>query len=317
MKKECAFGSSLAKSIPSWTMLPSLSHSLSVIECGTPHPYDWEHSLKAHYAVYLFTCICGILLGLTSAQSNPIDHSVLNSLLARHVNAEGWVDYAGLREERPALESYLDTLRNVNAAKLPSDRARLAFWINAYNAFTLNDVLEYLDGKTDSVKKVNGFFDTHRHSIAGESLTLDEIERRGRDLHDPRIHFAINCASASCPKLQPFVYTAAELDAQLNLATSGFFADPGRGLRLRRDDSTVFLSPILKWYAGDFTGATSGTGQFLSRARAAISGDNVMEFVIHHVTQEVASYLRQKRPTVKYLDYDWTLNSQKLHPKGR
>ena len=227
------------------------------------------------------------------------------------------MDYVGLRQERPTLQTYLDALRNVDVAKLPSDGARLAFWIDAYNAFTLNDVLEYVDGKTDSVKKVNGFFDKNKHPIAGESLNLDEIERHGRNLRDPRIHFAINCASASCPKLQPFAYTAAELDRQLNQVTSEFFADSIRGLRLQRNENTVLLSPILKWYAGDFNGATTATGQFLSLARAAISGDNVIEFVVSHVDQDAASYLRQKRPTVKYMDYDWTLNSQKLHPQGQ
>ena len=142
-------------------------------------------------------------------------------------------------------------------------------------------------------------------------------ERRGRNLHDPRIHFAVNCASASCPKLQPFAYTAAELDHQLDRVTRDFFGDSGRGLRLERNKNTIFLSPILKWYAGDFNGATTATGQFLSYARAAVSGDNVLDFVLGHVSQDVATYIHQKRPTVKYLDYNWTLNSQKLHSHGQ
>ena len=262
----------------------------------------------------LVICICLFSLGKANGQINQVDQSVLSNILSRHVNAGGWVDYAGLRQDRPALQSYLDTLRIVDVAKLPSDAARLAFWINAYNAFTLNDVLEYVDGQTDSVKKVNGFFDRNKHPIAGESLTLDEIEKHGRDMHDPRIHFAVNCASASCPKLRPFAYTAAELDHQLDQGTQEFFTDSGRGLRLQSNDNTVFLSPILKWYAGDFTGATSTAGQLLSRARASVSGDNVTEFVAHHVSMDVATYIRDRRPTVKYMDYDWTLNSQKAHP---
>ena len=142
-------------------------------------------------------------------------------------------------------------------------------------------------------------------------------ERRGRNLHDPRIHFAVNCASASCPKLQPFAYTAAELDHQLDRVTRDFFGDSGRGLRLERNENTIFLSPILKWNAGDFNGATTATGQFLSYARAAVSGNNVLDFVLGYVSQDVATYIHQKRPTVKYLDYNWTLNSQKLHSHGQ
>ena len=193
----------------------------------------------------------------------------------------------------------------------------MAFWIDAYNAFTLNDVLEYLNGKTDSVKRGDGLFDKNTHSVAGESLTFDEIGRRGRNLHDPRIHFAANCTSAICPKFQPFAYTAAELDHQLDQVTWEFFGDSGRGLRLDLSENTVVLSPILKWYAGDFNGATTATGQFLSYARAAISRDNVLDFVLGHVSQDVATFIRQKRPTVKYLDYDWTLNSQQLHSHGQ
>lgn len=270
------------------------------------------------YAIFLLVLGASVYSPIYShAQVSQPDHRALTNILSRHVSAAGWVDYAGLRQERSALESYLASLRDTDPAKLPSDAARLAFWINAYNAFTLNDVLDSVDGKTDSVKKVDGFFDKKKHAVARGWLTLDEIERHGREMRDPRIHFAINCASASCPRLQPFAYTAAELNQQLDRATGEFFGDPGRGLRLERNDNVVFLSPILKWYAGDFSGATSAAGEFLSRARAALSGDNIIEFVISHVSDEQKSYMQQRRPTVKYLDYDWTLNSQKLHPSAK
>lgn len=261
-------------------------------------------------------CLWALWQTTAVAQVVQVDHSALSTILARHVNDKGWVDYAGLRRDHVALHAYLETLRTVDPAKLPSDAERLAFWINAYNAFTLNDVLEYVDGQTDSVKKVDGFFDKNKHIVGGRSLTLDEIERQGRDMRDPRIHFAINCASASCPRLRTSAYTAAELDRQLEQATTEFFGDSTRGLRLDLRSNAVFLSPILKWYAGDFNGATSRAGQLLSRARAAISGDNVIEFVVGHTKEDTAAYIRTKHPTVRYLDYDWTLNSQNLHQPG-
>lgn len=267
----------------------------------------------------LYAMVLAILLGTAAtaasdAQVNQVDQGALTRLLSRHVNGAGWVDYVGLRRDRASLQEYLDTLRNVEVGRLPSDAARLSFWINAYNAFTLNDVLEYVDGKTDSVKKVDGFFDKNKHAVAGESLTLDEIEGHARSFHDPRVHFAINCASASCPKLQPFAFTAAELNQQLNLAAGEFLADPRRGLRLDRNSNTIFLSPIFLWYAGDFSGASSTAGQWLSRARAAISGDNLLKFVQDHAAPAIGTYIRTKNPTVKYVTYDWTVNSQKLHP---
>lgn len=252
--------------------------------------------------------------GGVSAQASEVDQSPLTAVLSRHVNAQGWVDYVGLRRDQPALEAYLGTLRNVNVGTLPSNAARLAFWIDAYNAFTLNDVLEYVDGKTDSVKKVDGFFDKHKHPVAGQLLTLDEIEKQARSFHDPRVHFAVNCASASCPKLQAFAFTASGLDQQLNQAAAEFLSDPRRGLRLEQKDNTIYLSPIFEWYAGDFTGATSKAGALLSWASAAVSGGNVLKFVEEHSTSDVAAHIRKAGPGVKYVTYDWTLNSQTLHP---
>lgn len=254
--------------------------------------------------------------GNATAQASSVDQGSLTILLSKYVNAHGWVDYAGLRRDQPVLKAYLATLRNVNVSKMPSNAARLAFWIDAYNAFTLNDVLVYVDGKTDSVKKVDGFFDKHKHAVAGESLTLDEIEKQARSFHDPRVHFAINCASASCPRLQRFAFVTSHLNQQLNQAAAGFLADPRRGLRLQRTDNTIYLSPIFEWYAGDFTGATSTAGQLFSLASAAFSGENVLKFVEEHSAPDVAAYIRERHPTVKYMTYDWTLNSQKLHPSS-
>jgi hypothetical protein len=272
-----------------------------------------EFRLKRIHMALLGLCFLCLPLRGRSAQPHRTSESPLTPILARNVNSAGWVDYVGLRRNRPALKGFLESLRNVDVAKLPSDAARLTFWINAYNAVILDDVLEYVDGKTDSVKKVDGFFDKHKHAVATQQMTLDAIERRGREMHDPRIHFVINCASASCPKLSPFAYTADDLDRELNQAALQFFSDPVRGLRLDRSKNTIVLSPILKWYAGDFNGATSAGSQLLYYARAAISGEDILNFVEHHANQDVADYIQKNHPTVSYLEYDWTLNSQQIH----
>jgi hypothetical protein len=158
------------------------------------------------------------------------DHQPLDALLAQYVDKEGWVDYAGLKNERAKLDQYLATLASAKPQDFPNETERLAFWINSYNAFTLADVLDDVYGKAKSVKDVKGFFDQKKHQIASQQLTLDEIEKRGRDLNDPRIHFAVNCASASCPKLQQFAYTGTQLDYQLTKAAREFLGDSGRGM---------------------------------------------------------------------------------------
>ncbi|MBS1867838.1 MAG: DUF547 domain-containing protein, partial [Acidobacteria bacterium] len=137
----------------------------------------------------------------------------------------------------------------------------------------------------------------------------DAIEKHGRDLHDPRIHFAIVCASASCPKLQRFAYTREKLEGQLAEDARGFLADPKRGLRYDAARNDLFLSPILKWYAGDFTGQSS----FWARAKATVSGSELLEFVARYAPAEVAAAIKAHPPAVHYFDYGWSLNSLDTH----
>src|SRR5260370_9108568 len=108
---------------PSWTTSSSLSYSLYVTDHETPHLSHWEDRLKALYATFLVTLVCAFSLAKASAQTDQVDQSTLSKLLSRHVNAGGWVDYSGLREDRTVLQSYLDTLRNADVAKLPPDAA--------------------------------------------------------------------------------------------------------------------------------------------------------------------------------------------------
>jgi hypothetical protein len=250
----------------------------------------------------------------TQAATNPtpmaFDHQSLGTLLAAHVNEQGWVDYPGLQKERARLDQYLTALATANPPSFPNDAERLAFWINAYNAFTLADVLDDVYGKAKSVQDVKGFFNRKKHRIAGAELTLDEIEKRGRDLQDPRIHFAVNCASTSCPKLQRFVFTGAELESQLQKIAREFLGDMTRGMNYDPNRNQVALSSIFKWYAADFTQSNS----VVARLKAETSGAELLEMALKYVPVEVAQFMREKKPTVKYLDYDWSLNAQETHP---
>jgi hypothetical protein len=188
------------------------------------------------------------------------------------VNDDGWVDYAGLKRERDKLDAYLVKVAIASPQSFPTDQERLAFWIDAYNAFTLADVLDHVYGKFKSVQSAPGFFDKNRHRVGGASMTLDDIEQRARSFGDPRVHFALVCASTSCPKLRRFAYTRNDLDEQLNRAARDFLADPTRGLRLDRERNEIFLSSIFKWYAGDFTMASSKAERAVALAKAYISG---------------------------------------------
>ncbi len=250
-----------------------------------------------------------------STARTSFDHSDFERLLQQYVDDEGWVDYAGLKRDRAALDAYLARLATAQPDSLARGD-RLALYINAYNAFTLADVLDTVYGKAAGVKEVSGFFDRKRHPIGGEELTLDEIESQGRNLGDPRIHFAVVCASTSCPKLQRFAYTGAQLDQQLDRATREFLADPNRGLRVDAKKGSLYLSSIFKWYAGDFTGAQSGVSRLLARTKAVVSGSEITGYVRAYAPPEAQRFLDAGSPSVHYLDYDWSLNSQENHPNA-
>lgn len=141
-------------------------------------------------------------------------------------------------------------------------------------------------------------------------MTLDEIETRGRNLHDPRIHFAIVCASTSCPKLQRFAYKAQVLNNQLDQVARQFFADPNRGLRFDPQKNELYVSPILKWYAGDFTGSS---GSLWARAKATVGGSELLDFIARYAPAEVGERIKENPPTLHYFDYDWSLNSLNTH----
>lgn len=253
---------------------------------------------------------------LETGKPPTIDISNYDRLLNTYVTDNGWVDYQGLGRERAALNQFLQELGKASLTDFKTDAERLAFWINSYNAFTLADALDTVYGKQPSVRQVEGFFDGRKHTVAGEQLSLDEIEKQGRDLHDPRIHFSIVCASASCPKLQRFAYLPEKLEGQLDKVAREFFADPNRGLHFDVKTNDLYVSPILKWYAGDFTGNTGGAGSFWARAKATISGHELLGFIARYAPPDVAHHIQEKLPTLHYFEYDWGLNSLDTHSAG-
>ncbi len=227
------------------------------------------------------------------AQAQPVHNRLYAGLLARHVRG-GLVDYAGLKAEEFLLDDYLDILQEVRPEDL--DRAeRFAYWINVYNAFTLKLVLgDYPEVK--SIKEIGGFFRSPWRieliHVAGRKLTLDDVEKAILipEFADPRVHFAINCASMSCPPLAVEPYEGARLDAQLEARARAFVNSPA-GCRL--EGRTLWLSRIFKWYGGDF-------------------GPDVVAWVRSRAEGELARGLDalEGRPEVRWMEYDWSLNGR-------
>jgi hypothetical protein len=239
------------------------------------------------------------VLSTSSPAAEGFDAEAWARVLAR-VQHDGGLDYAGLAADRGDLDRVLISLANASleGASVPQ---RLAFWSNAYNAVVAHFVLERYPGLV-TVRDIDGFFDVLTHRVAGEALTLDEIETRARDLGDPRVHFAVVCASESCPDLRHEPYVAARLHEQLEEQTRAFLADPEKGLRYDSAANEVWLSSIFKWYAGDFTGGSTLVA-FLARGP-------VLQWLLPFLDQGLGEALRRRDPAIRYLDYDWSLNDR-------
>lgn len=234
-------------------------------------------------------------------------YAPLERVLSRYVDAEGLVDYRGLRDEgRDDLSAFMEAIARVDPAALPDDDARIAFWINAYNATVLLEVVERYP--IDSVRDVGslwglvgGFF-KREIRIAGRDLHLDDIEHGilRAEYPDPRIHWALVCGAFGCPRLLRRPYRAAYLDRILDERTDEFLAAP-RGLQIDGDGKTLWLSRYFDWYAEDFE-AESGT---------------VLDYVIANAPAEKAGWIRdhRERLSVRFMDYDWTLNDQAKGPR--
>jgi hypothetical protein len=226
-------------------------------------------------------------------------HAAWDRVVSRHV-VRGGIDYAAVAADRADLDAFLACVRRIDPAKLP-EPDRVAYLSNVYNALVVDAVLRRYPGLA-SVREVDGFFDEEKHTVGGKAMTLDEVEALAREI-DPRVHFTVVCASTSCPDLLDEAYTAAAIERQLRRQTQRFLADPSKGLRYDLEANELHLSSIFKWYAGDFTGG--------STVIAFFARGGVLDWVIEHLgDRRLAAELKEKRPAVKYLDYDWSLNDR-------
>ncbi|MEN0003370.1 MAG: DUF547 domain-containing protein [Bacteroidota bacterium] len=231
------------------------------------------------------------------SDANPISHAIWDSLLQKHVSEAGWVDYEGFIADSTQLNRYLDLLsaHHPNETNWTADE-RLAYWINAYNAFTVKLIVDhYPVVSIKDIKRgipfVNSVWDIKFIQIEGATYDLNNIEHgiiRQR-FEEPRIHFAVNCASVSCPKLANFAFTATELDTQLTRVAKGFLADPSKNKFVSPQKAE--LSKIFSWYGGDFKK----------------EGD-LIDYVNQYAPQQLNA-----DADIDYLDYNWNLNDSKTN----
>lgn len=229
-----------------------------------------------------------------------VNHTMYDTLLQRYVDERGLVNYRDWkRADEGTLDQYLAAAGRVDPNALRDAPEKLAFWINVYNALTIKGILTFYPTKSikDHVSPIGfNIWKDFTITIHGREYSLDNIEHDVlRKMGEPRIHFAIVCASIGCPRLLNEAYTGDRLDAQLTTNAQHFFADPSK-FRLDRTTETVFLSPLFDWFGSDFGGTDQARLGFVKR------------FLSNADDQ---AFLDRSGLSIKYLDYDWSLNERR------
>jgi hypothetical protein len=226
------------------------------------------------------------------------DHAPFDRILSRYVDDKGQVDYNGIAGDT-IFKTYMKSLQAAKPETMSRD-GRLAFWINAYNAVVIDKVIRWKPRKSVRETLIPGlwtstkFFTSREHTVAGRRVSPDDIEHEilRKQIQEPRIHFAIVCASSSCPPLPQFAYTAENVQTKLEEETRGYI-NSERGTRIDAATNTLYLSKIFDWFPGDFE-SKSGS---------------VLGFIKPYLTRRTLQFL-EKNPKISYLDYDWALNGQ-------
>jgi len=230
------------------------------------------------------------------------EHTTWSGLLQRYVR-DGVVDYASWkRGGQRDLDAYLVSLQSVCRKHYDtwSRAQKLAFWFNAYNAYTVRLVLDHYPLK--SIREIGLLpYAAFRkkfipmEKLRGDTIALEDIEHKilRKDFREPRIHFAIVCASKSCPALRSEAYRAAILESQLDDAARGFVRDATKN-RFDAAAGTLWLSSIFDWFDEDFERAAGSVAAFVAR----------------YADKPTASAIRAGGVRVQFLDYDWSLNGR-------
>lgn len=240
----------------------------------------------------LINLSCNSAPSLQENANEPVRHEQWSALLGKYVDHEGKVDYQGFIKDSLSLNAYLKLLEENAPNKSWTTNEQKAYWINAYNAYTIQLIIRYYPlrsikdiGSSIQIPFVNTPWDLKFIRIGDHTYDLNNIEHDilRENFDDPRIHFAIVCASRSCPKLLDTAYEAAKLDQQLDQQTKAFLKDKSRNI-ISYDEASV--SKIFDWFEDDFTRKGSLIDFLNKYSEVRIDGN----------------------AKLSYLPYDWSLN---------
>jgi Protein of unknown function, DUF547 len=266
-------------------------------------PMRIEHSLAvARLLLAGFLVAAPLAGGIVPATRAAADDGAYARLLQAHVRPGtingirlAAVDYAALKAD-PLYAAALRDLATSRLDRLADERERFAFWANAYNLLAIKAVLDQYPTRSirDGGSLLKPIWKKKVGAVAGREYALDDIEHGilRREFKEPRVHFAVVCASLSCPDLRPEPFVAERLDAQLDDQTRAFLANPTKGMVPGPDGKTARVSSIFKWFREDFAEA-GGAAAFIRAKAAPAEGSRVAGLT---------------DAGLAYLDYDWSLN---------
>jgi hypothetical protein len=224
----------------------------------------------------------------------------LGGIIDRYRDAEGKVNYFALMADK-SMVAYAESLADFDLSTLRTKEAKLAFWINCYNALSIYGVVKKLENDPDFASKGNAswfgrvrFFALQKFNVGGKEYTLRNIEDNiRRDFEDPRVHFALNCSSLGCPLLKDGLYSGENIDAELDASTKLYLRSK-EGLRLDKEEGVLYISMIFKWYKKDFEA----------------TGKSIIEYIREYAPTEIREFIDEKKNKVKLknIEYDWGLN---------
>lgn len=256
-----------------------------------------------------------------SEETSGLDYTAYSELLKTYVDDKGFVDYQGLKADQEKFDDFLQEMNTVKESDFNqwTMEDQIAYWINAYNVFTLKAIIDHYPIKAgwltsltypkNSIRQISGVWDELQFNAMGKQITLNAIEHEilRVKFNEPRIHVAIVCASIGCPPLRNEPFTGENLNAQLDDQSKRFAAHP-QNFRIDRESGYVYVSAIFKWFGEDFIQTYNTDKKFnhLSAQERAI-----IHYLYEYIDEKDQHYLDTNIFNISYNSYDWTLNEQR------
>jgi hypothetical protein len=250
------------------------------------------------------------------------------SVLKQYVDDTGMVNYKGLKAKPEKLQAFLAGMGKLDRKSFEkwTEPEKIAFWLNAYNAFTLKAIVDNYPIKSsffrsrvwpkNSIRQIPGVWNKLKFKVMGKDYTLEHMEHKilRKEFDEPRIHVAMVCAAMGCPPLRNEPYLGERLAEQLADQSRRFLANP-RQLKIDREKNLLYLSQILDWFSADFVKKYARKDKIGKHDKKASA---VLSFVAAHLADSDRDYLLGGKFKIKYLKYDWSLNEQpKKQQKGK